>query len=725
MADVFISYCSTDRTAAERVAARLGAEGLSTWWDESLIAGQAWDEAVRAELKAARVVVVLWSAASWASRWVQAEAQAGLERSILVAARLDDVMLEPPFNIVQTADLRDDHRGLDRLVAGVRRMVEAFPGAGNARPPRLRSSAHPVNEASEIRRSAPVKPRIAVLPFENLSPDPANAFFTDGMHEQILSTLASRTPDIEVVSRTTVLTYRGQALKMSRIASELGCSHVLEGSVRREGNEVRLTVQLIDAREDQHLWAQDYDRTLINALTLQAEVASEIASQLSIKLTGKARHVPGSTTDPKAYDLYLKARLARQNLGGIAAPMEAWRDIKRLLDGAIARDPQFALAYVERAVRYWYLFTSNFDASQQTLGALRADLDTALRIAPANPAVIATQGLWEFLQLDYDRARETLTAAEAAGLADPDLLQWLAVLLVRTGRHEAARTIYEHFISLDPGNLMLLMVAFTSEFVARRPKDAARIADFALARAPGNIVWRAMRANLRATFAGELKERSVLVEQIQEDLVGMEFDAEGFIGFYLEHLIFHRRYKDAQAIIDRAPTDSFILIWFDSLPMRGLGRFPIAAVRGQVDLLLGDRAAAEKDGRAVLEFVSRQDVTKWNRWFLRAIEGLGRLFVGDSALAREAARDAIRLALEAPDAVHWATAKHMAAQVFAWADAEEEAAQLLEEMSTAIPGMAPAYVTRDPTFAEPLANNARYQALSNRLEAEMASTSLE
>jgi len=712
MADVFISYSRTDMQAAERVAKRLAAEGLTAWWDQTLVAGEAWSDVMRAELRQARVVLVLWSHASWPSRWVQSEAYTGYERNILVAARLDDVVLEPPFNIVQTADLRDERSGLVQLIDGVRRMAGSGTGA-------VRIAALPRSSATAS------KPRIAVLPFENLSPDPANAFFADGLHEQILSTLAGRARGLEVISRTTMLSYKGRMLSMHRLANELSCSHVLEGSVRREGNEVRLTVQLIDAREDQHVWAQDYDRTLTNALTLQAEVANEVASQLSIQLIGKAHHAPGPTLDPKAYDSYLKARLARQNLGGVGAPIEAWRSIKGLLDEAITRDPNFALAFVERAVGFWYLFTSNFDASQQTLELLRADLEAALRIAPANPAVLATQGLWEFLQLDYEQAHKTLVAAEAAGLADPDLLQWMAVLLVRMGRHEEARAIFDRFISLDPGNLMLLMVAFTSEFVGRRPKDAARIADFALARSPGNIIWLAMKANLKATFAGDLAERDVLVEEIQKDIVGMEFDADGFIGFYLEHLIFHHRYDEALAIIDRAPTESFILIWFDSLPMRGTGRFPIAAVRGQVNLLLGDPAAAEKDGRAILDFVSRQTVTKWNDWFLRAIEGLGLLFSGKHAQACEVARDAVRLAFKAPDAVHWAAAKHMAAQVFAWAGAEDEAATLLLEMSAAIPGMAPAYITRDPTFAEPLAENARYRALSNRLEAQMASTKLE
>src|SRR5277367_1844273 len=125
------------------------------------------------------------------------------------------------------------------------------------------------------------KPRIAVLPFENLSPDPNNAFFTDGLHEEILSTLANRAPGLEVISRTTMMLYRFAPKSVEEIARTLGATHVLEGSVRREGNTVRLTLQLIDAKSDGHVWSQDYDRTLTSALALQSEVAAQVAAQLA------------------------------------------------------------------------------------------------------------------------------------------------------------------------------------------------------------------------------------------------------------------------------------------------------------------------------------------------------------------------------------------------------------------------------------------------------------
>ena len=135
--------------------------------------------------------------------------------------------------------------------------------------------------------------RIAVLPFENLTSDPADAFFTDGMHEEILSTLAGRAPDLEVISRTTMMLYRATPKPVRQIAKELGVTHVLEGTVRRDGNKVRVTLQLVDARNDRQLWMESYDRTLADAMTLQTEVATQVTSKLALRLSANpARPAP-------------------------------------------------------------------------------------------------------------------------------------------------------------------------------------------------------------------------------------------------------------------------------------------------------------------------------------------------------------------------------------------------------------------------------------------------
>ena len=193
-------------------------------------------------------------------------------------------------------------------------------------------------------RPAAAKPRIAIMPFGNLSPDPDNAFFTDGMHEEIISTLANRAPGLEVVSRTTMMLYRAAPKATREIAAELGATHVLEGSVRRDGEDVRLTLQLIDAEADRHIWAQNFDRKLVRAMTLQSEVAEEVAAALSVRLAGGVR-AAAPTQDPAAYDLYLKALLAHP---GLRQPLAEFQKTLAWLDEALARDPGFVLAHFAR-----------------------------------------------------------------------------------------------------------------------------------------------------------------------------------------------------------------------------------------------------------------------------------------------------------------------------------------------------------------------------------------
>ena len=700
MPDVFLSYSHKDRDVASRVAERFARAGWSTWWDQSLVPGETWAEVTRAELRAARAVVALWSKSSWPSRWVQAEAYAGYEARRLVCARLDDVLIEPPFNILQTADLRTAE-GFDRLVAGLARIIEAEPP---------RATAAPV----EARRV-----RLAVMPFDNLSPDPANAFFADGMHEQILSALATSARSVELISRTTMISYRGRAASVGAIRDELRCTHLLEGTVRREGDAVRLTVQLIDAGSDQHLWSQDFDRTLTNALALQSEVAAEVADHLSVKLAPGPAQNRRRPIDPRAFDLYLKARIARQSLGAVADPMPIWRTIESMLEGAIERDPNFAPAYVERAVGAWYCVMSNFDTTPARLEQMRADLMTLERLAPNDPSTIAVKGLSAFADQDYREALDLLIRAEELGLADPDLLQWRGLLLSRLGRQDEARVIFDRLISLDPGNLFLLLFVMTSEMAAKRPDQAERIIDLSLTRSPGNIIWYALRANLKALFNGETADRSAMFDLLYQNMAASNFDPEGFIAFYLELLIFARRYDEALAVLDHPGRETFIMIWYASLAVVGLGRFPLAVARGKVNLLLGRPEAARADGDACLAFHARQAPMKTNAWALEALRAYGLMLKGEHDEAAAAAHAALDMARRLPDAVHLAAARHLAAQVLAFSGSHEEAAALLEEAYENAPGVAPIYVVADPGFAVPLANLQRYQALAARAEADM------
>jgi TolB-like protein len=245
------------------------------------------------------------------------------------------------------------------------------------------------------------RPRLAVLPFENLSPDPANAFFTDGIHEEILGTIANRATNLEVISRTTMMLYRATPRSVQQIARELGVTHVLEGSVRREGQAVRLTLQLIDARNDTHLWSKNFDRQMSDVMALQTAIAQDVSAQLAVRFSGTIAELPAPAI-PEAYDLYLKARLAMETASARRSAREQARALD-LLDRAIALDGEFAAAYLQRARVRMYKFTGSQDVSESNLAAVRADLGSARKMMGDSPPLLVTEALYAHL-VDFDGA---------------------------------------------------------------------------------------------------------------------------------------------------------------------------------------------------------------------------------------------------------------------------------------------------------------------------------
>src|SRR5438128_12424959 len=215
--------------------------------------------------------------------------------------------------------------------------------------------------ALEAPRSIPAG--IAVLPFENLSADPENAFFADGVQDEILNNLA-KIADLKVISRTSAMQYKSGAKRnLRQIANELGVAHVVEGSVQRAGNRVRVSAQLIDAKTDTHLWSESYDRPLDDVFVIQSDIAKAIAAQLQAKLSPSqsSAFAAAPTRDAEAYDCYLRAeKLWAQQTTQIPKDI---REIVRLLDQAVANDPTFLLAYCELARTHAYLYFLGIDHS--------------------------------------------------------------------------------------------------------------------------------------------------------------------------------------------------------------------------------------------------------------------------------------------------------------------------------------------------------------------------
>ena len=358
--------------------------------------------------------------------------------------------------------------------------------------------------------------RLAVLPLANFSPDPDNAFFADGLHDDLLTAL-SRLKGVEVISRTTMQTFKGSSQKLAEIASELGATHVIEGSVRRDASQVRLTIQLIDPRNDAHLWAENYDRPLSDALTLQAAVATEVAGALQLAITGGAEAPP--TSVPAAYDLFLRARLM---------PGEVER--YRLLDSALLLDPGFTQARAERAIAAAYRIWFNDNEAAALAAQARADIDQARSERPGLLEVQLAEAYYVYyIQRDYASALQLAERAVQTAPNEVRALHAYALLLRRNGRLDEAITIARRALQLDPadpnahfGVVDMLLYANS------RSREAIALADAAIARFPRALTKRLRLYRFHAVSAltGAPMTRAVLLA----DGIGQR-DVDMFFGF--------------------------------------------------------------------------------------------------------------------------------------------------------------------------------------------------
>jgi TolB-like protein len=564
------------------------------------------------------------------------------------------------------------------------------------------------------------KPRLAVLPFENLSPDPANAFFTDGLHEEILSTLARRARGLEVISRTTMMGYRREPKPLATICRELSASHVLEGTVRREEDTVRVTLQLIDAHTDGHVWSHSYDRTLAKALTLQTEVAGEVASQLSVHFAGAAQSAAPLTRDPRAYDLYLKARLAGQLLG-FYAPFDAFLSTEKLLTEALALDPAFAAAYVERANVRLLMFTFNYDATEERAQRVREDFSAARRLTPGDPGVLGAEAQYaSIVEQDHRRALAGFREAEGAGLAD-----WMsrlaeAWILLRTGHVDEALRLGARLVELDPGNPFLLAATAGMFLQAKRPGESVRTLDRGIERYPEFVPLHVTRAWGVWMFTGRA---DAVVPFLSGG--GQASDPEFLLDQQYNLLLYQHRLPELRELVG-ATTFKTARVFAGSLGGVGFGygRRPVAEYRGWVHLLLGEASLAAQDGHEVLEFVSQQKELESNRLFLRALTAVGHVFCGQQARAIELAQEFLRGASPEQDLLNWRALTVLGAQVLAWSGRRDDAVTLLEALASSATGPPPTPLAKNPLFSVPLAGNARFQQLVATLEAQMRETRL-
>ena len=386
---------------------------------------------------------------------------------------------------------------------------------------------------------------IAVLPFENLSDDKANAFFSDGMQDEILTDLG-KVADLKVVSRTSVMQYRGAARNLKEIGEVLQVAYVLEGAVQKIGPRIHMNAQLFDTRTGAHVWAENYDRDVADVFAMQVELAEKIVVQLKVNLSPreKVAIAERTTSNVEAYDWYLRAKAwANQYRVGKEGELEA----EGFLDKAIQRDPDFARAYcllseVELTLYRW------FDHSPARQAKAENAVKTAMRLRPDLAEVRLAEAGYYYLIRDFEKARSALTAASRMLPNNSDVLVWSASIDKRQGRWKESLTELERALQLDPRNPDVLHELINTYRVLRRYSDSERLVEGGLAAFPqAKLDFLDDKFSI-AYALGDTKTCREIIESLPRG-----YNPGGHTSFIRFHVAFlDRDWDEAERVIDAA-----------------------------------------------------------------------------------------------------------------------------------------------------------------------------
>ena len=402
MADIFVSYARSDRALVTPIVRALEAQGWSVWWDHAIVAGQEFDDRIEAELNAAKAVLVVWTPASTGSRWVRGEAREAAERGVLLPVRFEGARMPIDVRAIHATDL--DGWGEDPASPPFQELLRSLTAMTSR--PASSTGATVELAAAEAPAAKPAAVGICVLPFSNMSGDAEQEYFSDGISEDVITDL-SKVSALSVIARNTAFTFKGKHVDIPQLARQLKVSHVLEGSVRKAGQRVRITAQLIDGATGSHVWAERYDRDLNDIFELQDEISQAIVKALRLKLLPEEKKAieQRGTTNLEAYNLFLMAR--QYSVTGNYGNIRRCEAIIRLCRGATQIDPEYATAWALMAVAQAAL---RFHFSGPGDGGLAAaeralSLDGTLAEAHAAKArVLTSEGAYEQALVEIDIA---------------------------------------------------------------------------------------------------------------------------------------------------------------------------------------------------------------------------------------------------------------------------------------------------------------------------------
>ncbi len=359
---------------------------------------------------------------------------------------------------------------------------------------------------------------IAVLPFENLSDEKQNAYFTDGVQDEILTDLA-RIADLKVISRSSVMQYKtGVARDLRKIGQELGVAHLLEGSVQRATNKVRVNAQLINARTDAHEWAENYDRPLDDVFAIQSEIAKAIADQLQAKLSPSEKNAieERPTTDVAAFELYSRAKDLILNTGFSAISAQNLLAGIDLLNQALARDPSFFAAQCQLAYAHDTLYALGTDHTPARLALADKALRAASQLRPdAGETHLARANHLYLAYRDYDGALAKLEVVRGTMPNSPRVFELTGFIARRRGAHEEGLRNLERAVALDPRNFYTLQQLAISYELLRRFADEIAILDRALSIKPDDAETKAGRALVFLDWKGDTRPLHQTIDEIR------------------------------------------------------------------------------------------------------------------------------------------------------------------------------------------------------------------
>src|SRR5713226_3624254 len=545
---------------------------------------------------------------------------------------------------------------------------------------------------------------IAVLPFENLSDEKENAYFADGMQDDILTNL-SKIGDLKVISRTSVMSYRGNATRNAReIGKALGVATLLEGSVRRIGNRVRVNVQLINANNDEHIWAEDYDRDLTDVFAIQTDLAQKIASALQAKLSPNEKalldHRP--TQNPDAYLLFVQAH-------DYASRTDMFRDTSLkavpLFEQAIKLDPTFALAFAGLSRVESWIYHS-FDPIPAWREKARFNADEALRLQPDLPEGHLALGFsYYYGDRDYERALAEFETARRGLPNDAQAYLAIGAIQRRQGKWTESTANLEKAAALDPKNANILGNLAFSYVAQRNFETADKILDRLIVAAPQSLQAALFKGGVAALWKGDLS-----VAEKQFSSVPPEADSEGLMTWArVWVLTLERKFPEALQVLQKFRGET--LVTWTTAPC------PKAFLEGTIHLLQGDKtkAQAELEGaRVVSERLLREAPDDPNR---HSQHGLILAALGQKEEAIAEGKRAVELLPESQDAFDGPQATAALAQIYAWTGESDEAFRLLDHLLVIPNGLTMPMLKLDPAW-DRLRKDPRYQALLEKYAAK-------